>query len=177
MTYSTPALLVRAGQGSFFSFSFSFWVHLAQLKHPWTSLEPWLILQVPNQRPPTFLFWPQAVPAHLSYFLSSCSRLSNSPLTTDLRSCTCLHIFSHSFSALPASCARWSHWWQRSFMSYNISSACVMKAVVMAEQTGQPKTTGEGEWPGFRKGIGTRRGYCACLVLCPYFVKSVSLRE
>ena len=54
MTYSTPALLVRAGQGVFFvSFSFSFWVQLAQLKHPWTSLEPWLILQVQNQRPPT----------------------------------------------------------------------------------------------------------------------------
>ena len=67
MTYSTPALLVRAGQGVFFV-SFSFWVHLAQLKHPLTSQEPWLILQVQNQRPPTFLFWPQAVPAHLSYF-------------------------------------------------------------------------------------------------------------
>ena len=67
MTYSTPALLVRAGQGVFLvSFSISFWVHLAQLKYPWTSLEPWLILQVQNQRPPTFLFWPQAVPAHLS---------------------------------------------------------------------------------------------------------------
>ena len=157
MTYSTPALLVSAGQGVFFV-SFSFWVHLAQLKHPWTSLEPWLILQVQNQRPPTFLFWPQAVPAHLSYFWTLVSGSHNSPLTTDLRSCTCLHIFSHSFSTLPASCARQSCWWQRPFMSSNISSACVMKAVVMAEQTGPPKATGEGEWPGSRKGIGTRRG-------------------
>ena len=156
MTYSTPALLVRADQGVFFvSFSFSFWVHLAQLKHPWTSLEPWLILQVQNQRPPTFLFWPQAGPAHLSYFGALAP---DSPLTTDLRSHTCWHIFSHSFLALPASCARQSHWWQRSFMSCNISSACVMKAVAMAEQTGPPKATGEGEWPGSRKGIGTRRG-------------------
>ena len=28
----------------------------------------------------------------------------------------------------------------------------------MAEQTGPPKATGEGEWPGSRKGICTRRG-------------------
>ena len=27
----------------------------------------------------------------------------------------------------------------------------------MAEQTGQSKATGEGDWPGSRKGIGTRR--------------------
>ena len=159
MTYSTPALLVRAGQGVFFvSFSFSFWVHLAQLKHPWTSLEPWLMLQVQNQRPPTFLFWPQAVPAHLFYFGALApdsptllSQLTSGPAPADTFSPT-------PFSALPASCARRSHWWQRSFMSCNISSACVMKAVVMAEQTGPPKATGEGDWPGSRKGIGTRRG-------------------
>ena len=69
MTYSTSVSLVRAGKGVFFVyFSFSFWVHLAQLKHPLTLLESWLIPWVQNQRPPTFIFGPQAVPALLFYF-------------------------------------------------------------------------------------------------------------
>ena len=111
-----------------------------------------------DQRPPNLFFWPQAVPALLFYFSGLVPGLSNLPFTTDLNSCTQLHILSYSFSALSASCARQSCWWCRSFISPTISSACVMKAVVMAAQTGPPRMPGEGDWSGFRKGIGTRRG-------------------
>ena len=133
MTYSTPALLVRVGQGVFFvSFSFSFWVHLAQLKHPLTSLEPWLILQVQNQRPPTFLFWPQAGPTHLSYFGALApdsptllSQLTSGPAPADTSSPTPFQPYQPpvpggpsddkdlsclATSPLPVSWRQW--WWQ-----------------------------------------------------------------
>ena len=50
MTYSTPASLVRAGQGvSFVSFSFSLWVPWSQLKHhSETTLRHWMWLMDPS---------------------------------------------------------------------------------------------------------------------------------
>ena len=117
MTYSTPASLVRAGQGVFYAyFSFSSWVHLAKLKHPLTSLEHWLVLWVQGQRPPALPSGLKLCLLFFSYFFRSCSSLSISPLTTDLKSCTCLYIFSHSFPAIPASWAKQYHWGHRSCM-------------------------------------------------------------
>ena len=157
MTYSTLASLVRADWGVFFIFLFLLgcaWPSWSTHGHPWNP--DWYPGAKPEASNISFLASSFASYSFLPF--RSCSSFSISPLTTDLKSCTCLHIFSHSFSALPASCARWSHWWHRSCMSSTTSSACVMKVVAMAEQRGPPKATGEGDWPGFRKGIGTRRG-------------------
>ena len=71
MTYSTPACLVRVGQGvSFVYFSFSYGVHLAQLKHLLTSLEQKTGTLGARLKPeaPTCPFWPQVVPALLFCF-------------------------------------------------------------------------------------------------------------
>ena len=102
-------------------------------------------------------FWPQAVPAHLSYFGAlapdspTLLQLTSGPTPADTSSPTPFQSYQPPVPGSPAddkdlSCLA------------NISSACVMKAVAMAEHTGPPKATGEGEWPGSRKGIGTRRG-------------------
>ena len=85
MTYSTPALLVRAGQGVFlFLFLFCFgctWLSWSTHGHPWSpdwysrcktrGLQHFLLAS--SCASSSFLLW------------SSCSKLSNSPLTTDLR--------------------------------------------------------------------------------------------
>ena len=107
MTYSTPALLVRAGQGVFLFFFFFFFLGaLGSAEAPMDI--PGALADTSGAKPEASNISFLASSCASSSFLlwSSCSRLSNSPLTTDLRSHTCWHIFSHSFSALPASCAR-----------------------------------------------------------------------
>ena len=160
MSYSTPASPVRAGQGVFFVYSSSsFWVHWpswSTLDNPETLDNNMAVRLRPEVSKSFFLASSCASSSFL--LLRSCSILSNSPFKTNLKSCIRLHILSHSFSALSASWAKQSHWECKSFISSTTSSACVIEAVVMAAQTGPPRATGEGNWSGSRKGIGTRRG-------------------
>ena len=89
----------------------------------------------------------------------SCSILSNSHLKSTFwsnKSLTQLPIFSHSFSACTVFWARWFSLWCSPLNSSTISSAHVVKAVVMAAQTGAPMVAGEEDWPGSRKGIGNK---------------------
>ena len=156
VNYITPVPLLRTGQDvSFVYFSFPYWVHLAQLKHPLITLRHWRWLPVQYFLARRLLPW--AVPALLIY----CSILSYSHLRSTLwsnKSLIQLLIFSHSFSAWSVFWAKQFHLWCSPFITSTISSACVMKAMVMVAQTGPPRASGEGVLLDSRKGIGTRRG-------------------
>ena len=164
MTSSTPVPLVREGQGvSWVYFSFSFWVPLSQLKHhPETTLKHWVWLLDPlDQKLPTIFSWPQAVPAPLFLPFRSCSSFHISFCTSYLwsfRSNTQLHILSLCFSASSASWAKWMRFWCSLLISATTSFISVAKAVAMFSRTGPTRAAGEGDWPGSRKGIGTRIG-------------------
>ena len=162
-TYSTPGTLVSEGRGvSFVYFSFSFWVPLSQLKHhPETTPKHWVWLLDPlDQKLPTLFSWPQAVPAPFSPF-RSCSNFHISFCTSyfwSFRSNTQFHILSLCFSESSASWVKQISFLCIFLISATNSSTSVEKAVMMAFGTGPPRMAGEGDWPGSRKGIGTRIG-------------------
>ena len=163
MTYSTPASLVREGQGvSFVCFSFSLWVPLSQPKHhPETTLKHCMqLLDLSDQRLPTFFLASSCASSSFLLF-KSCSNLQISAFISclwSIRSRTQLDIGSLSFSASSASWAKQIHFWCSLLISATTSSISVVKAVAMLSRTGPPRTAGEGDWPDSRKGIGTRIG-------------------
>ena len=156
----TPASLVRAGQGvSFVCFSFSFWVPLSQLKHHPETLD----VTIGPFRPEAFwLFFLASSCASSSFILfRSCSNLQISACISclwSIRSHTQLDIHFLSFSASFALWAKQVCFWYSLLISATTSSISVAKAVAMLSRTGPPRTPGEGDWPGSRKGIGTRIG-------------------
>ena len=164
MTYSTPASLLMAGQGvSFVCVSFSLWVPLSQLKHhPETTLKHWMqLLVLSDQRLPTLFFWLPAVPVPPFVLFRSCSNLQISAFISclwSIRSCTQLDIHSLSFSVSSASWAKQMCFWWSLLIWPTTSSISVVKAVAMLSRTGPPRTAGEGDWPGSRKGIGQAPG-------------------
>ena len=164
MTYSTPVPLVRTGQGVLlFIFLFLYWVPLSQLKHhPETTLRHWMgLLDPSDQKLPALFSWPQVVPAPLFLPIRFCSNFHISFCTSyfwSFRSNTQLHILSLCFSASSASWAKWIYFLCIFLISATNSSTFVEKAVMMASGTGLPRVAGEGDWPGSRKGIGTRIG-------------------
>ena len=164
MTYSTPASLVRAGQSvSFVCFSFSLWVPLSQLKHhPETTLKHWMqLLDLSDQRLQTLFFLTSSCAISSFLLFKSCSNLQISAFISclwSIRSCTQLDICSLSFSASSASWAKQIHFWCSLLISATTSFISLAKAVAMLSRTGPPRTGGEGDWPGSRKGIGTRIG-------------------
>ena len=160
MTYSTPVPPVRTGKGvSFVYFSFSYWVPLSQLKHHPQTLDGTIGPFRPEASNSFFLAFSCTSSSFLLF--RSCSNLQISAFISclwSIRSCTQLDILSLSFSASFASWAKEICFWRSLLISANTSSISVVKAVAMLSRTGPPRTAGGGDWPGSRKGIGTRIG-------------------
>ena len=121
----------------------------------------WL-LDPSDQKLPSLFFLASSCASSSFLSLRSCSNFQISFCTSyfwSFRSNTQLHILFLCFLASSASWAKQLCFWHSLFISATTSSISVVKvvAVAVAGRTGPPRAAGEGDWPGSRKGIGTKR--------------------